>query len=70
MVLEAINADNTILPHIKLGCDIRDSCWYSPKALEESKDFIRNSLYDGFSEACSSGSKNKPIVGKQVLYND
>lgn len=33
-----------ILPHIKLGWDIRDSCWYSPIALENSIDFIKDAI--------------------------
>ena len=29
---------------MKLGSDIRDSCWYPPVALEQSIDFIKNSI--------------------------
>ncbi|XP_072317938.1 metabotropic glutamate receptor 5b [Eucyclogobius newberryi] len=42
--LDRINADQQILPNITLGCEIRDSCWHSAVALEQSIEFIRDSL--------------------------
>ncbi|XP_045929617.1 metabotropic glutamate receptor 5b isoform X1 [Micropterus dolomieu] len=42
--LDRINADPFILPNISLGCEIRDSCWHSAVALEQSIEFIRDSL--------------------------
>ncbi|XP_028858325.1 metabotropic glutamate receptor 1 isoform X2 [Denticeps clupeoides] len=42
--LDRINADPDILPNITLGCEIRDSCWHSSVALEQSIEFIRDSL--------------------------
>ncbi len=42
--LDEINKNPTILPNITLGSDIRDSCWYPPVALEQSIDFIKNSI--------------------------
>ncbi|XP_006008593.1 metabotropic glutamate receptor 1 [Latimeria chalumnae] len=42
--LDKINADPTLLPNISLGCEIRDSCWHSSVALEQSIEFIRDSL--------------------------
>ena len=42
--LDRINADPRILPNITLGCEIRDSCWHSAVALEQSIEFIRDSL--------------------------
>lgn len=42
--LDRINADPNILPNITLGCEIRDSCWHSAVALEQSIEFIRDSL--------------------------
>ncbi|XP_029025994.1 metabotropic glutamate receptor 5b [Betta splendens] len=42
--LDRINADPYILPNITLGCEIRDSCWHSAVALEQSIEFIRDSL--------------------------
>ncbi len=42
--LDEINRNPNILPNITLGSDIRDSCWYPPVALEQSIDFIKNSI--------------------------
>lgn len=42
--LDRINSDQQILPNITLGCEIRDSCWHSAVALEQSIEFIRDSL--------------------------
>ncbi|XP_068601676.1 metabotropic glutamate receptor 5b [Brachionichthys hirsutus] len=42
--LDRINNDLNILPNISLGCEIRDSCWHSAVALEQSIEFIRDSL--------------------------
>uniref|UniRef100_A0A8C6TZB4 Glutamate receptor, metabotropic 5b n=1 Tax=Neogobius melanostomus TaxID=47308 RepID=A0A8C6TZB4_9GOBI len=70
--LDRINADQQILPNITLGCEIRDSCWHSAVALEQSIEFIRDSLVSS-DEAedtmkCSDPSATpmrgkKPIVG-------
>ena len=42
--LDEINQSHDILPNVTLGCDVRDSCWYPPVALEQSIDFIKNSI--------------------------
>ena len=71
--LDAINARPDILPNVTLGCDIRDSCWYPPVALEQSIDFIKNSIasleesqsrstHTPESERCGSKG-DKPIAG-------
>ncbi|KAK7891603.1 hypothetical protein WMY93_023566 [Mugilogobius chulae] len=73
--LDRINADPNLLPNITLGCEIRDSCWHSSVALEQSIEFIRDSLIsirddkDG-ARWCVEGDpssqpppKKKPIVG-------
>ncbi|XP_036416709.1 metabotropic glutamate receptor 5b [Colossoma macropomum] len=44
LTLDRINTDPNILPNITLGCEIRDSCWHSAVALEQSIEFIRDSL--------------------------
>ncbi|XP_075448672.1 metabotropic glutamate receptor 5 isoform X2 [Ascaphus truei] len=70
--LDRINADQALLPNITLGCEIRDSCWYSAVALEQSIEFIRDSLVSSEEEEglvrCVDGSSTpfrakKPIVG-------
>uniref|UniRef100_A0AAX7U6A0 Metabotropic glutamate receptor 1 n=1 Tax=Astatotilapia calliptera TaxID=8154 RepID=A0AAX7U6A0_ASTCA len=73
--LDRINSDPNLLPNITLGCEIRDSCWHSSVALEQSIEFIRDSLIsirdesDG-SRWCIEGAPSsqppptkKPIVG-------
>ncbi|XP_046870458.1 metabotropic glutamate receptor 1-like [Hypomesus transpacificus] len=73
--LDRINADPYLLPNISLGCEIRDSCWHSSVALEQSIEFIRDSLIsirddkDG-SKWCIDGTPStqpppskKPIAG-------
>ncbi|MBN3311122.1 GRM1 protein, partial [Amia calva] len=73
--LDRINSDPTLLPNITLGCEIRDSCWYSSVALEQSIEFIRDSLIsirddkdgskwciDGTPSTLPPGTK-KPIAG-------
>ncbi|XP_056612387.1 metabotropic glutamate receptor 5b [Triplophysa dalaica] len=75
--LDRINADPRILPNVTLGCEIRDSCWHSAVALEQSIEFIRDSLVaaDDAEEAGGGGGTRcadpgatpmkgkKPIVG-------
>ncbi|XP_037099986.1 metabotropic glutamate receptor 1 isoform X1 [Syngnathus acus] len=75
--LDRINADHQLLPNISLGCEIRDSCWHSSVALEQSIEFIRDSLIsirddkDGGSKWCVDGHSHssqppptkKPIAG-------
>jgi hypothetical protein len=39
-----VNANQSILPNISLGYQIRDSCWYAPVALEQTIEFIGNSV--------------------------
>nr|XP_057912520.1 metabotropic glutamate receptor 1b [Doryrhamphus excisus]XP_057912521.1 metabotropic glutamate receptor 1b [Doryrhamphus excisus] len=73
--LDRINSDPQLLPNITLGCEIRDSCWHSSVALEQSIEFIRDSLIsirDGNDNVkwCVDGAASgqppptkKPIVG-------
>ncbi|CAF4005550.1 unnamed protein product, partial [Rotaria magnacalcarata] len=43
-ILDQINANQAILPNINIGYQIRDSCWYAPVALEQTIEFIGNSV--------------------------
>ncbi|GCB83937.1 hypothetical protein scyTo_0024752, partial [Scyliorhinus torazame] len=69
--LDKINANLHLLPNITLGCEIRDSCWHSSVALEQSIEFIRDSLIsmrnerDGLTQCLEGpGSEAKtPIAG-------
>lgn len=42
--IDSINADPNILKNITLGVEIRDSCWFSTIALEQSIEFIRDAM--------------------------
>ncbi|XP_078412760.1 metabotropic glutamate receptor 1-like [Cetorhinus maximus] len=69
--LDKINSNLNLLPNITLGCEIRDSCWHSSVALEQSIEFIRDSLIsmrnerDGLTQCLEGpGSEAKtPIAG-------
>ncbi|XP_004628649.1 metabotropic glutamate receptor 1 [Octodon degus] len=73
--LDKINADPILLPNITLGSEIRDSCWHSSVALEQSIEFIRDSLIsirdekDGLNRCLPDGQPlppgrtKKPIAG-------
>lgn len=60
--LDRINSDPNILPNITLGCEIRDSCWHSAVALEQSIEFIRDSLVSS-DEAEEWGGGGSWVVG-------
>ncbi|KAG7239193.1 hypothetical protein INR49_029944, partial [Caranx melampygus] len=71
--LDRINTDPNLLPNISLGCEIRDSCWHSSVALEQSIEFIRDSLIsirddkDG-SKWCIDGTpSNQPPPSKKPI---
>ncbi|KAK6295535.1 hypothetical protein J4Q44_G00347610 [Coregonus suidteri] len=71
--LDRINGDHFLLPNISLGCEIRDSCWHSSVALEQSIEFIRDSLIsirddkDG-SKWCIDGTpSNQPPPSKKPI---
>ncbi|GFY78404.1 metabotropic glutamate receptor 1 [Trichonephila inaurata madagascariensis] len=42
--IDEINRNETLLPNITLGIEIRDSCWYPPIALDQSIEFIRDAI--------------------------
>jgi len=59
--LDEINANPSLLPGVTLGCNVRDTCWYAPIALEQSIDFIRNSIASV--EMAATGLGLGPTVG-------
>lgn len=56
--LDEINKDRSILPGVKLGAHILDTCSKDTYALEQSLDFVRASLtrVDGSEHICPDGS--------------
>uniref|UniRef100_A0A6Q2Y1A5 Metabotropic glutamate receptor 1 n=1 Tax=Esox lucius TaxID=8010 RepID=A0A6Q2Y1A5_ESOLU len=71
--LDRINADPFLLPNISLGCEIRDSCWHSSVALEQSIEFIRDSLIsirddkDGSKWCIDGAASNQPPPSKKPI---
>ena len=69
--LDLINANPHILPNITLGCEIRDSCWHSAVALEQSIEFIRDTLVSAEEEEsasrCVGDESVAPISGKKPI---
>ncbi|CAL1534652.1 unnamed protein product [Lymnaea stagnalis] len=59
MTIEKINNDPSILPNITLGWDIRDSCWYSAIALENSIDFIKDAI-------ASQSKRENELMGMEL----
>ncbi|KAL3220132.1 hypothetical protein MRX96_005522 [Rhipicephalus microplus] len=45
--VDEINSRDDVLPHSKLGIQIRDSCWFSPIALEQASHYIPLSAWMG-----------------------
>lgn len=70
--IDRINNDLNILPNITLGIEIRDSCWYSAIALEQSIEFIRDAMAaseeKAYGSSSSSGSSH-PFFGPGFVYN-
>ena len=54
--VESINQNEEILPHIRLGFDIHDTCASSNMALEESLSFL--------SEPCENGATAANVTGR------
>lgn len=69
--IDKINKDDKILPNISLGIEIRDECWYSPIALEQSIEFIRDAMAANDEKAASlqSGQSEEPISQSLVLHD-
>lgn len=42
--LDAINADSALLPQLRLGAELRDSCWAPPTALRQTIDLVRDAI--------------------------
>ncbi|KFV78174.1 Metabotropic glutamate receptor 1 [Struthio camelus australis] len=72
--LDKINADPVLLPNITLGSEIRDSCWHSSVALEQSIEFIRDSLIsirddkDGSSRGVADSQPQHQNRGNKHCY--
>ncbi|KAK8378655.1 hypothetical protein O3P69_009385 [Scylla paramamosain] len=71
LAIDQINKNTELLPNIRLGVEIRDSCWYSSIALQQSLEFIRDALsapWDATNtstrtDSCKVASPKKHLVG-------
>ncbi|XP_018025344.1 metabotropic glutamate receptor 5-like [Hyalella azteca] len=73
LAVDEINRNPDLLPNITLGLEIRDTCWCSSIALEQSLEFIRDALSDSDSNEGGGGlddsrdfirpNRTKNIVG-------
>jgi hypothetical protein len=65
--IDRINNDPMILPNVTLGVEIRDSCWYAPVALQQSIEFIRDSISPATSaDTCSIDQQVRTRPGLSV----
>jgi len=67
--LDRINADSSLLPDIKLGAILLDSCSSSTYALNQSLEFIRASINTVESSAfeCKDKSSPRPKYGSKMI---
>ncbi|XP_045107628.1 metabotropic glutamate receptor 5-like isoform X2 [Portunus trituberculatus] len=71
LAIDQINNNTELLPNIRLGVEIRDSCWYSSIALQQSLEFIRDALSapgdatntSTRTDSCRVASPKKRLVG-------
>uniref|UniRef100_A0A0M3HUT6 ANF_receptor domain-containing protein n=1 Tax=Ascaris lumbricoides TaxID=6252 RepID=A0A0M3HUT6_ASCLU len=63
--LEAVNADNTVLPGIALGAQILDTCSVDSHALEQTLVFIKTMMSSGDGIICMDGSR--PTYSEQPV---
>lgn len=60
--LEEINKDPEILPDIKLGAQILDTCSVETHALEQSLEFIKTVMSKSSALQCNAETERQPIV--------
>ncbi|XP_046839241.1 metabotropic glutamate receptor 1-like isoform X2 [Xenia sp. Carnegie-2017] len=58
-----INNDSTILPHVKLGAEIRDDCFSGTIALEESLNFVLNAFRQSEKICKNAINRAPPVIG-------
>lgn len=57
-----VNTNQSILPNITVGYQIRDSCWYAPVALEQTIEFIGNSVLTAADLSVSSNGNRARLA--------
>lgn len=65
--LDKINKDSSLLPHLTLGMEIRDECWFAPVALQQSIELIRDSITPIDLNSCSNAKEpNSEVRGPLI----
>uniref|UniRef100_A0A0X3NRG1 Metabotropic glutamate receptor 5 n=1 Tax=Schistocephalus solidus TaxID=70667 RepID=A0A0X3NRG1_SCHSO len=60
--LNKINQNPNILPGVKVGVDVRDTCWFEPVALEQCMDFIRTAfMYKEYEDCMQANNYSENI---------
>lgn len=57
-----VNLNQSILPNITVGYQIRDSCWYAPVALEQTIEFIGSSVLNAADLALTSSGNRARLA--------
>ena len=67
--IDKINADTRLLPDVKLGAIILDTCSSDSYALNQSLEFIRASIntVEGSAFQCTDGSIPRPKYGMKII---
>ncbi|KAG5684310.1 hypothetical protein PVAND_013545 [Polypedilum vanderplanki] len=68
--IDKINKDPELLKNIKLGVEIRDTCWYAPIALQQTIELIRDSILPYQSKSSFPQCSNTSIVENHNHEND
>ena len=65
--IDRINNDSSLLPGIKLGASIRDTCSLDTFALEQSLEFVRSSLTSPNIQECYNESKFQTALSARTV---
>lgn len=67
--IDRINQDNRLLPNVKLGAIILDTCSSDSYALNQSLEFVRASIntVEGSAFQCPDGSTPRPKYGSKII---
>ena len=67
--IDRINQDTRLLPNIKLGAIILDTCSSDSYALNQSLEFVRASIntVEGSAFQCPDGSTPRPKYGSKII---
>lgn len=67
--IDRINGNNTLLPGLTLGVEIRDDCWYAPVTIQQTLELIKDVMptvcqsNSSINLTGQSKSKDKGLIG-------